>query len=117
MIHIISCDSADPRHLTVVYPSLANLNIIIIILYMEERAIEQRPSRTERSDRMSSQPIPYDLSRRVTRPNMAEPAGSAVAGTHIVQEDSPAKISAAVANFVRAVTPKPHHDEREDHHA
>ena len=53
---------------------------------------------------MSSQPIPYDLSRGAARPSMAEPAGSAVAGTHFVQEDSPAKIGAAVANFVTAVT-------------
>jgi haloalkane dehalogenase len=68
MIHIISCDSADPpgnhRHLTAVYRSLANLNIMIIILYLSERAIEQRTSRKERSERMMSQPIPYDLSRR-----------------------------------------------------
>ena len=53
---------------------------------------------------MMSQPIPYDLSRRGARPSMAEPAGSAVAGTHFVQEDSPATICAAVANFVTAGT-------------
>ena len=51
---------------------------------------------------MISQPIPYDLSRGAARPSMAE-GGSAVAGTHFVQ-DSPAKIGAAVANFVTAVT-------------
>jgi len=53
---------------------------------------------------MISEPIPYDLSRRGARPRMAEPAGSAVAGTHVVQEDSPARIGAAVANFTTAVT-------------
>src|SRR5215467_6076103 len=108
MIHIISCDSADPpgnhRHLTAVYRSLANLNIMFIILYLSERTIEQRSSRKERSDRIISEPIPYDLSRRGARPRMAEPAGSAVAGTHFVQEDSPATIGAAVANFVTAGT-------------
>src|SRR5262245_25878397 len=108
MIHIISCDSADPPgnhpHLTGVYSSLANLNIIIIILYLSERPIGQRTSRKERSERMMSQPIPYDLSRRGARPSMAEPAGSAVAGTHVVQEDSPATIGAAVTNFVTAGT-------------
>ena len=66
--------------------------------------IELQNSRKERSDRMISEPIPYDLSRRGARPRMAEPAGSAVAGTHVVQEDSPAKIGAAVANFTTAVT-------------
>src|SRR5215510_4199420 len=108
MIYIISCDSADPpgnhRHLTAVYRSLDSLNIKIIILYVSERAVEQRTSRKERSDRMMSQPIPYDLSRRGARPSMAESAGSAVAGTHVVQEDSPATICAAVANFVTAGT-------------
>src|SRR5262245_33193253 len=106
MVHIISCDSADPpgNHLTAVYRSLANLNIMTIILYLSERAIDQRTSRKERSERMMSQPIPYDLSRRGARPSMAEPAGSAVAGTHVVQEDSPATIGAAVTNFVTAGT-------------
>src|SRR5215475_11494100 len=115
MVHIISCDSADPpgnhRYLTAVCRSLANLNIIIIILYLSVRAIDQRTSRKERSDRMMSQPIPHDLSRRGARPSMAEPAGSVVAGTHVVQEDSPAKIGAAVAK--RSLS-EPHHDEGED---
>src|SRR5262245_25932167 len=83
---------------------------MFIILYLSERTIEQRSSRKERSDRIISEPIPYDLSQRGARPSMAEPAGSAVAGTHFVQEDSLAKIGAAVAklrdsdHFLRPIT-------------